>query len=305
MDLKLILVYGICMCFSACMLFRTQGENDMMFQPCALQDSLCIARAIENLDTANVPEYIIFVNLHYVAHPEIGNFYRGVAGDQNPANGLFWSDLFINHVNYQLDSLGTSKTSLKNFQGRARYKIALYTNPANSKDSFGGIWFWDSGFRFNFPYGDTVLNIIFKNDPHRKLNGAACGLTMCHYMHLYGAYDNVINKGKFGWWSFAGLFNHELGHLMGLCHSFYCGNPCNEIDLLVQKECKLADCFDDCGGPNQGICNNWDSGSANMMGYNPDQNALTPCQWKHIMHTLYTSKAHYVLKKQSGRFVPH
>ncbi len=291
------LVVFVYISFSSCILIKKSSMEDTLPIVCAEQDSACILKAIDRLDTANIPDYIIYVNLHYTGHPTIGNFYRGISGDENPANGLFWANLFINHVNYQLDSLGTSKTSIKNFKGRARYRIALYTQKSNLRDSFGGIWFWDKGFNYNFPYQDTVLNIIFRNDEKKKLNGAACGLYLCHYMNLYGAYDNIINKGKFGWWSFAGLFNHELGHLMGLCHSFYCDNPCNHIDLDVRKECMISACYNDCGGPNQGVCNNWDSGSSNMMGYNPDQNALSPCQWQQIMRSLYLTDALYVFKK--------
>jgi len=261
-------------------------------------DSIRIANAIENLDTANVPKYIIRINLHFVGHETMGNFYRGSKSDFNHANGIHWAELFINHINYHLDSLGTSKTAIKNFHGDARYNMKLYSNPANPKDSFGGIWFWDSGFRYKFPYGDSVLNVIFINEEVRKLNGSACGLNMCNSIVLYGAYDNVINKGIFGHWAFASLLNHEFGHVMGLCHSFYCKNECNGIDLDVQKECMTAPCYNDCGGPNYKACNNWDSGSTNMMGYNPDQNSLTPCQWKRIMHVLHTTKAKYVERKE-------
>lgn len=263
------------------------------------KDSLRVANAIESMDTAMIPEYLIYINLHFVRHQKIGNFYRGHETDHNLQNGMHWTSEFMRHLNYQLDHLVNSKTSLENFNGNARYNIKIYSDPMNSKDSFGGIWFWDAGFHYRYPYGDTVLNLVFLNDETRKLNGAACGLNMCNNMTLYGAYDNIVNKGIFGWWSFAGLFNHELGHLFGLCHSFYCNNECNGLDLDVAKECVTNPCFDDCGGPNGKACNNWDSGSSNIMGYNPDQNSLTPCQWKHIMHKLYNTNVKYVKRVEN------
>jgi len=105
------------------------------------------------------------------------------------------------------------------------------------------------------------------------------------------------------WWNFhnppqfdpidaAGdIINHELGHLWGLNHSFSCSNPCNGIDINVPAECNSGcNCTDiPCGG-----CNNWGSGSNNMMGYNTLGNSLTPCQLEIIHNTLETDHSDYV-----------
>lgn len=284
----------IALLFSTCCLWNNSKLNENNSNANAgVNDTLNFIKAVETLDTAAIGNFDIDVNLHFIRNKDFGTFYRGTQDDQNLRNGIFWAGLFINHVNWVLDSLGKSATSQQDFQGDAHYNIRLYSDPSNPIDSFGGIWFWEK-HPYAFPYQDRVLNIIFLDDGKRTLNGSACGMDFCSVLSLYGAYHNVHFDGKFGWWAFAGLFNHELGHVMGLCHSFYCGNECAGVDLDLKKECVLRTCFDDCGGPNNGACNNWNSGSQNMMGYNANQNALTPCQWKKIMKNLFLTPAKYI-----------
>ncbi len=258
------------------------------------QDSAVVANCIERMDTHNLAEFVLDINIHFIEHRTYGTFYRGLQSDTSRYNGLFWSTLLVNHANWLLDVPGESPISLQQYRGDLRYNYRLYSDPDFTRDSFGGIWFWPEHIPDSFPYGDRVLNIVFLDDGTRMLNGSACGLDMCSSVTLYGAYYNLKYNGKFGWWSFAALLNHEVGHLLGLCHSFYCDNECAGIDLDPSRECFSGPCFMDCGGPNNGQCNNWLANSNNMMGYNANQNALTPCQWKRIMHTLYATKAKYV-----------
>ena len=262
------------------------------------RDSAFIARAIDRLDTANVPDIIIYVNLHFVG-TEHGNFYPGNVEDVNHTNGLFYGEKFIGHINSIWRDLQPSKTSLKNYLGNAKIKFELYSEKEKTADKYGGIWFWNSYSELYRHYGSNVLQIIFHDTGGPKthhLTGFACGLNMCNELSVSGAYDNMATKGNFGWWAFAACASHEFGHITGLCHAFYCGNVCNGIDLDVAKECHTAPCFDDCGGPNSGYCKNWDVGTSNMMGYNANSNALTPCQWKIVMRSLCFSDARYVKK---------
>ncbi|MBK8734719.1 MAG: hypothetical protein IPL98_02090 [Saprospiraceae bacterium] len=261
-------------------------------------DSAFIANAIESLDTANLPLITVQVNIHFVGNRN-GNFYPGKASDEKYTNGLFWSEKLIGHANHVWRSLEASSTSRKNYLGNARLQFKIYTESQNTEDKYQGVWFWDNMNQVKRYYQEKVLNIILHDTGRPKseqLSGIACGLNMCNELSLNGAYDNAANGGKFGWWSFAGTLNHEFGHICGLCHAFYCDNECKDIDLDAAKECHTAPCFNDCGGPNSGVCKCWDTGTKNMMGYNASGTALTPCQWKIMMRNLCFSKAEYIIK---------
>ena len=260
-------------------------------------DTVAILEAIEKLDTANVPRYIIRINVHFFGSAN-GNFYRGDREDLTVHNGVSYAHRFVNHANWVMSDLKESPLSSANFLGHSRIHYALYTNN-HPLDTFGGIWFSDTWNESNRYYQDSVLHISFMDtgepgDFH--ISGYACGLTFCNDLTLLDAYDNAKNNGPFGWWAFAGSLNHEFGHILGLCHSFYCDNECNGIDIDVNKECRINPCHNSCGGPHGGRCDNWPSGSRNIMGYNADGTALTPCQWKRIMKNLLYTNALYVEK---------
>ncbi|MBK8956432.1 MAG: hypothetical protein IPM34_12890 [Saprospiraceae bacterium] len=287
-------VFHILLFFFSCgqkFLSGGSGSSESIYDPL---DSVEIMHAIQILDTANVPHYLIDVNIHFVNHPEFGTFSRAPVLENQILHGRYWAELLINHANWALDSLNDSPISLQSMKGDAHYNYNIYTDKGNPNDSFGGIWFWDKWAPAQFPYGDRVLNIVIQDDGKRMLNGSACGLNFCNSLIMYGAFYNAKYQGKFGWWSFASLLNHEVGHIFGLCHSFTCENECAGVDLDPAKECYSGPCYNDCGGPNNGQCNNWLANSNNMMGYNANQNALTPCQWKRIMINLYNSRAQYI-----------
>jgi len=67
-------------------------------------------------------------------------------------------------------------------------------------------------------------------------------------------------------WKMAPLYNHEIGHTLGLRHSWYKNDGCD--DTPPNPNCYSSKGDGKCKGPT----------SNNMMDYNHSQRALTPCQ---------------------------
>ena len=67
-------------------------------------------------------------------------------------------------------------------------------------------------------------------------------------------------------WQIASLLNHEVGHVYGLRHSWYKSDGCDDTP-------PNPNCWDKNGGPK---CKN--GVSNNLMDYNNQQRAITPCQ---------------------------
>ena len=67
-------------------------------------------------------------------------------------------------------------------------------------------------------------------------------------------------------WAFKGLLNHEIGHVIGLTHTWASNDGCDDTP-------KNPNCWNI---SDEGPCDIW--ASNNLMDYNAAQNALTPCQ---------------------------
>ena len=135
---------------------------------------------------------------------------------------------------------------------------------------------------------DEVVNIFSMEVPSNTSTGGlvANGLPapvihMRNVWNVYNAFPCNFNAYLFG-----RVINHELGHLFGLCHVYYCDNPCADIDIDLAAECNDGGgCGFSCGASD---CFNWVSGSNNSMGNNELAHALTPCQLD-IIHTTIDS----------------
>lgn len=106
-----------------------------------------------------------------------------------------------------------------------------------------------------------VLNIFLVENTDRSKHTGGVGLNgFCKVGGLYFHYKTYQRKAWFG----AGLLNHEIGHCLGLAHS-WSGDNCG--DTPDNPNCwNVAD---------YGSCKVI---SNNVMDYNVHQNAWTPCQ---------------------------
>lgn len=145
---------------------------------------------------------------------------------------------------------------------------------------------------FKYAVGlDSIINIYLiehhwdsiKNNP--DYYPSTSGVSYGRNIKLYGAYHNrytdftkndgsTYNKGA---WYYSGLLNHEIGHTLGLNHTWNADDGCD--DTPKNPGCWGASDEPPCLPPT----------SNNMMDYNGCQCAITPCQlakmhfnmWKH------------------------
>ena len=124
--------------------------------------------------------------------------------------------------------------------------------------------------------GDSLLNVFVM--PHHPDSVASktykahgTGIALGNALKVSGLYANKQNK----FWSFSTLLNHEVGHVLGLRHSWIANDGCDDTP-------KHSNCWDEFGPP---PCDK--GASNNMMDYNNSQAAVTPCQVG-IMHKYMT-----------------
>ncbi len=113
---------------------------------------------------------------------------------------------------------------------------------------------------------DHILNVFVM--PHHpdsiasktyKVHGT--GIALGSSIKIAGIFED---GGPY--WNFATLFNHEVGHVMGLAHAWTRSDGCDDTP-------SHPNCFSSTGkAPCDGLTSN------NMMDYNNSQMAISPCQ---------------------------
>lgn len=263
-----------------CNLFGQSFDFECLPDGSAIQEaeiSNCPLGDLSQEEMDALPEVIVYINIHYIKG-NYGNFYPGNSnGDLKDGN--YYASLMINHANNDLDHLAPNPVGIRHKLGDAKINYQFYTDPTNVNDLHGGIWYWDQEPN-SFPYANALNIVIYNGDPQHELNGSACNITgCCNRISLTGAYYNIWEnptQPHFGHWAFAQLLNHEMFHTLGLCHSFYAANTCNDIDPTA--ECACGPGTTSCGSGGFGCCS-WNSHSTNIMNYAPTLKSLSLCQW--------------------------
>ncbi len=139
---------------------------------------------------------------------------------------------------------------------------------------------------------NEVINILFLEhhkdsipSPTYKASGDGAGTAK--WVKMVGSYNNwKDNEGKISLAELANgmaaLFNHELGHSLGLAHTWIGNDGCD--DTPPNNNCWNID-------PNSEQCNSMDKISNNVMDYNAWQAAFTPCQIGKIHKKLSTKSS--------------
>jgi len=137
-------------------------------------------------------------------------------------------------------------------------------------------------------HDDTILNIFAMVYPPDSLGSktfksGAAGIAMGTSLKIAGVKETNAN----GAWKLAALLNHEVGHVFGLKHSWYKNDGCD--DTPSHPNCWSRTKDGKCAGPV----------SNNMMDYNPQQIAISPCQIGIVKKNMHRtgSKARRLVEK--------
>jgi hypothetical protein len=125
---------------------------------------------------------------------------------------------------------------------------------------------------------DTVLNIFFM--PHhpdsirsKSYAAVGTGVALSNAIKLAGVNFN----GDF--WAYRGVFNHEVGHIYGLSHTWAYNDGCDDTPRHKQN----------CWNRSQPGCDT--TTSNNVMDYNAMQLAWTPCQIGKVQQRMADERA--------------
>ena len=285
-----------------------------------VRDSLSGINCYNSLNyapTINHPEHTlvkyVIINIHFMRKSDgIGSFEE--------EEGIAYAKNIVYHANQSLLNnkpmnlpIGNSTPNLE-----TRYQYFLTGDSRDGSDK--GIYFHNDDALYSYDNknkgmknnnlfslahfekykvnADKVLNIFFLKHPKDSLQSksytlSANGVGTSQWAKIVGAFaysrDSIIAEdGKLiprGTWFMASLLNHEIGHSLGLWHTWNINDGCEDTP-------QNPGCWNIGPPPCDKAVSN------NMMDYNACQCALTPCQIGKIQYGFFressTSKKYLV-----------
>ncbi len=261
------------------MLIKQESElDDPNIKNSALcNDALNYAPDLAHID--HTPMKYIRVNVHFMNSEDSSKNLYGDAAYDYASKLIYYANLPLAKNDKMFLPEGNNTPTLP-----LRYKYVLYKQP-NIKGDNGVYDHFDDELYFFVRTGgnrnlgdkrvinkyrvgeDTILNLfIMPHHPDSIISptyeNAGTGIALGNAVKVAGVTES--NKPI---WDFKGLTNHEIGHVLGLAHTWRYNDGCNDTP-------KNANCWNITKSP---PCDS-SSASNNVMDYNSRQSSWTPCQ---------------------------
>ena len=244
----------------------------------------------------------IKINVHFMLKSDGTGNYNEYDNGKIPAdstqNGFWYAQNLIDNSNYWLAN---------NQPMFLPYQNTTPNPPTNIRLALSGVYFHRddnnyvytisnrSSSRANDIYGvnkKSEMNIFIQNNIGSSgWGGIACGLGYkngaCNtpWIKLVGAWTGTLPDNGNSPYNLASSVNHEMGHILGLGHTFsqernVTGKVCGDTPANSSHWCGVSAI---------------NGGTNNMMDYNCQAYAITPCQLEIMQNSLDTYYKNFVV----------
>ncbi|MBT8219313.1 MAG: hypothetical protein KJP00_05800 [Bacteroidia bacterium] len=257
------------------------------------------------IETIHQPIRTIRLSIH-VFQDSLG------AGNFNPFNpngekseDWYWLNGLIDDASQkmgQLERMNMESSSTHIKDSRLRYQVVgLYTWKNQELYELNRVAYGVGNKMFDFVlqqpevnFKDNSLHLFLAGNVNRDNSkiasrGIASGLADKRWTVLYNYYHQYLNNKNF--WP-AGLVSHEIGHNLGLRHTWNQDDGCSDTPqnaYHLEGNPKNFQCWND-NEPRGFRCDETFECSNNLMDYNAHQNALTQCQLQKIYANINRNK---------------